>query len=146
LGTALASAGDVNNDGFDDILIGATWSDGFRGRAYLVYGKDSGWTTDADISTADASFLGANYYDYAGFAMASAGDLNKDGNDDFLISAAYFGSTSKGKIYLFYSDEPVYGDLDGDRDVDGEDLDLFANDLSQLDIGKFAEQFGCHKG
>jgi hypothetical protein len=146
LGIAVASAGDVNNDGFDDILIGATYADQYAGKGYLVYGRQSGWATNVDISTADASFLGENNYDYAGFALSPAGDLNKDGNDDFLISAAYFGSYYTGKAYFFYSDEPVYGDLDADRDVDASDVALLAQDLTQLDIEKFALQFGCHKG
>ena len=77
---------------------------------------------------------------------ADASYYGTNGNDDFLISAAYFGSYYTGKVYLFYSDAPVYGDLNGDRDVDAGDLALFASDLNQLDIEKFAQQFGYHNG
>ena len=85
-GDSVSMSGDVNNDGFDDILIGATWADQYTGRAYLVYGKGSGWAFDTPVAAADASFLGEATYDYAGFSMASAGDVNMDGNDDFLIN------------------------------------------------------------
>ena len=146
LGTSVACAGDVNNDGCDDILIGAAWADQYTGMGYLVYGKESGWGKDVAISSTDARFIGENTYDYAGFDLTSAGDINGDGNDDFLISAAYFGSYYTGKAYFFYSDDAVYGDLDDDRDVDAGDMARYAEDLSQLEIEKFARQFGYNNG
>jgi len=118
LGKAVSSAGDVNNDGFDDFLIGAPSADQWAGKAYLVLGKATGWAFDTAVSTADASFLGEAPYDYAGFTMSSAGDIDHDGNDEFMISAAYFGSTYTGKVYLFYGDDAVVGDLNADRIAD----------------------------
>ncbi len=101
LGSSVASAGDVNRDGLDDILFGASWKSQYSGKAYLILGKATGWVQDTDLSTADASFLGEGTYDYAGFAVASAGDVNDDGADDILISAAYDYS---GQTYLILSD------------------------------------------
>jgi hypothetical protein len=49
--------------------------------------------------------------------MAPAGDINRDGNHDFMVSAAYFGSYYTGKVYFFYGDGPVLGDLNEDRGV-----------------------------
>ena len=48
-GCSVAIAGDVNGDGYDDILIGAMWNDegGKKaGQTYLIFGKESGWTMD----------------------------------------------------------------------------------------------------
>jgi hypothetical protein len=96
-GVSVASAGDVSGDGLDDILIGATWRGQYTGKAYLILGKQTGWSLDTDLASADASFIGEGTYNYAGFAVASAGDLNGDGGADFLISAPY---KLAGETYL----------------------------------------------
>ena len=114
LGKPVSAAGDVNNDGYGDFFVGATWASHYTGKAYLIYGKASGWENNVSIGTADGSFLGEAAYDYAGFSLTAAGDINRDGNGDFLISAAYFGNYYTGKAYFFYSDAPVLGDLNGD--------------------------------
>lgn len=57
-GYSVASAGDVNGDGYADILIGAYQNDdggAKAGQTYLILGKASGWTMDIDLSAADAS-------------------------------------------------------------------------------------------
>ncbi len=118
LGSPVSAAGDVNNDGYDDFLVGATWTSQYTGRAYLIYGKVSGWANNVSISTADGSFLGEAPYDYAGFSLTATGDINQDGNDDFLIGAAYFGDYYTGKVYFLFSDAPVLGDLNGDGAID----------------------------
>ncbi len=106
-GNSLAGAGDVNGDGFDDILIGAEWNDeGGRlaGQAYLVFGKASGWAMDTDISNADASFNGENAEDWAGSSVAGGVDVNGDGYDDIIINAQVNdeGGTSAGQVYIFF--------------------------------------------
>jgi hypothetical protein len=104
-GSVLASAGDVNGDGFDDILIGALNNDGggdAAGKGYLILGKASGWHQNTSLSLADASFIGEHPGDWAGYSMAGAGDVNRDGLDDFLIGA-YRNSDSgmwAGQTYL----------------------------------------------
>jgi hypothetical protein len=75
-GSSVSSAGDVNNDGFSDIFIGAYNSDanGYNsGRAYIYFG---GTTPD---NTADAVFTGWASSDLYGISVASAGDVNNDG-------------------------------------------------------------------
>ena len=60
-GFSVAGAGDVNGDGYDDILIGAIGNDDggtYTGQTYLFFGKESGWSMDTDLSNADASFWG----------------------------------------------------------------------------------------
>src|SRR6266550_7362766 len=78
LGISVASAGDVNNDGFDDIIVGARSNDanGIQsGRVYLFYGPISGSLADTD---ADAINSGAPF-DEVGRTVAGVGDLNGDG-------------------------------------------------------------------
>ncbi|MCK5773642.1 MAG: FG-GAP repeat protein, partial [Thermoplasmata archaeon] len=89
-GIAISNNGDVNGDGYDDIVIGA-WGDEdgglTAGQTYLILGKASGWSVDAGLSNADASFWGEDAGDYSGFEVAGAGDVNGDGYDDILIGA-----------------------------------------------------------
>ena len=107
-GRSVAGAGDVNSDGYDDMLIGSYWNSGGGGTAgqtYLIFGKSTGWKMDVDLSNADASFLGENGLDYAGWAAISgAGDVNGDGYDDILIGASGNdeGGNSAGQSYLIF--------------------------------------------
>ena len=89
-GYTVSGAGDVNGDGFDDLLIGAYVDDDSgvnAGQTYLILGKASGWAMDTDLSAADASFRGEDSSDYSGIALSGAGDVNGDGFDDIIIGA-----------------------------------------------------------
>jgi predicted transcriptional regulator len=106
-GYPVVGAGDVNGDGFDDILIGANLNSesGIEaGQVYLIFGKATGWANDTDLSDADATFLGEADYDWAGYSIASAGDVNKDGYDDILIGASFNdeGGPEAGQAYLIF--------------------------------------------
>ncbi|MCK5253406.1 MAG: FG-GAP repeat protein, partial [Thermoplasmata archaeon] len=86
-GRVVAGAGDVNGDGFDDLLISAPGDDDGgqdAGQTYLVFGKASTWTMDTNLANADASFWGENAADSSGSTIAGAGDVNGDGYDDIL--------------------------------------------------------------
>jgi len=109
-GTSVASAGDVNGDGYDDILIGAPEDNeggSNAGAAYLILGPVSG---TIDLGTAHAKILGRSWSS-AGTSVASAGDVNGDGYDDILIGAPT-GSTG-GRAFL------VYGPVSGTVDLNG---------------------------
>ncbi len=102
-GLSVASAGDVNNDGFDDLLIGAP---GYApdattpdvGRAYLYLGSASG-----PAATPDWTGEGEGQRSSYGDALSGAGDIDGDGYDDFLIAASKHDvpAMDAGKVYLF---------------------------------------------
>ncbi|MEP3889307.1 MAG: hypothetical protein ABJN69_02500 [Hellea sp.] len=105
-GGSVSAAGDVNGDGIDDILIGASFADpnGFSsGESYVVFGQDDSVTPFAaslNLSALDGSngFVvnGINANDNSGISVSAAGDINGDGIDDILISAQLFESTIAG--------------------------------------------------
>jgi len=107
-GTNLAGVGDVNNDTYDDFIIGARKNDDGgtdAGKVYLILGKASGWTHDVSLSTANASFIGEAPSDYLGIKLTKGiGDVNGDGYNDILIPTRYNdeGGNLAGQVYLIF--------------------------------------------
>lgn len=134
-GFCVASAGDVNGDGYDDILIGAYMDEdfgGLGGQTYLILGKPSGWTMDNDLSQADASFIGEAINDYSGYSVAGAGDVNGDGYGDIIIGAygSNEGGSEAGQAYLVFGRAAGWSShtslADSDASFIGEDDGDFA--------------------
>jgi len=134
----------VNGDDYADLLIGAPHANG-TGAAYLVYGKAdffAGGSIDLDnLGTGGVVINGEVQDDLLGRALASLGDLNADGKDDFLLGAPGFdgGMTDKGRCYLIYGrdDFTTSFDLaDADLIIDGA-LDFEALGLSMGSAGNF---------
>jgi len=101
-GYSVAPAGDVNGDGYDDVIVGAHRNDGAgsdAGEAYVYHGSSSGLSATPDWSDqgeADSDEFGGN--------VASAGDVNGDGYDDVIVGAYGNdgGGTNAGKAYVYY--------------------------------------------
>jgi hypothetical protein len=103
LGDAVALVGDVNGDGFSDVVLGASGNDANAnnsGESYVVYG---GKTHSSPMSAANADIrlqgVGANTL--AGGSVSSAGDFNGDGFDDLLIGATN-ANVAPGQAYLVF--------------------------------------------
>lgn len=99
-GASVSGAGDVNGDGFKDVIVGARQNDAGgnnAGSAYLFLGG----TTVNNVP--DAVFSGSNSNDEFGFSVANAGDVNKDGYTDLIIGTPYNdqSGTDAGKVNLY---------------------------------------------
>ena len=102
-GYDLAVAGDVNGDGFNDLLVGASGYqvDGGLGAAYLAYGPI---TEDTALSTTGARFVGEADWDDVGRSISS-GEVNGDGYSDLVISAKNHEAPeapNAGAVYIVY--------------------------------------------
>ena len=103
-GWALDS-GDVNDDGIDDILIGAPGAKtggSSNGKVYIVYGSSS--LNDTNLTEANASFWGESYTDSAGDRVVS-GDINNDTIEDIIIGSTgglNLDSVAAGRAYVVY--------------------------------------------
>lgn len=107
------ACGDVNGDGYDDLLITASQWNEAMGRAYLYYGGKN-------MDTApDFIFTGEGAGDLFGDGGAALGDINGDGYDDVLVGAPGFsGGTEDGRVYIFYGGPHM--DDNADLILDGE--------------------------
>lgn len=108
-GYSVSSAGDVNGDGFDDILVGAPASDANAGESYVIFGSDQAFSANLDLSTLDGSngfaLQGALVGDSIGWSVSAAGDVNDDGVDDIIIGAPYGdpgGVNAAGESYVIF--------------------------------------------
>jgi len=105
-GCSIAPLGDVNMDGYDDIIIGSSYDDiaGIdAGRAYIYFGGPAMDTTP-DLQLAGQA--GSRF----GFSVASAGDFNGDGFNDIMVGAPYVehDGISKGWTYVFGGGDLLY--------------------------------------
>ena len=108
LGISAGTAGDVNNDGYDDVIIGATYSDSVwfggsaddGGKAFVYLGSATGLGTTAVWSIAETVQGDADL----GRAVGTAGDVNGDGYDDVIIGAPGYstGINVPGRAYVYY--------------------------------------------
>jgi Ca2+-binding RTX toxin-like protein len=115
-GTSVSGAGDFNDDGLADLVVGARRDDpngGGSGAAFVVYGKST--TTAVELSDVEAGtggFIinGVSASDYAGQSVSGAGDVNGDGADDVIVGA-YFddpnGTASGASFVVFGTPAPV---------------------------------------
>ncbi|MGB0717425.1 MAG: integrin alpha, partial [Phycisphaerae bacterium] len=113
-GFSISAAGDVNQDGIDDLLIGAYPADpdgmNFAGETYLIFGRpdicETGRVELASLNGTNGVMLtGRNAADLSGHHVADVGDLNNDGIDDFAVSAIWAdpaGTSEGGEVYVVW--------------------------------------------
>ncbi|HEX9312107.1 MAG TPA: integrin alpha, partial [Actinomycetota bacterium] len=96
-GTSVASAGDVNGDGYDDVVVGAPlYGPGDPGAAFLFLGSALG-----PSATPDWTARGRQPGAWFGWSVASAGDVNGDGYADVIVGARFYGPDDGGAAFLF---------------------------------------------
>ncbi|MBE9193324.1 FG-GAP repeat protein [Gloeocapsopsis crepidinum LEGE 06123] len=108
-GGSVSNAGDVNGDGFDDLIVGAYDANRIgrfgTGASYVVFGKASGFDANLDLATLDGSngfaINGINELDSSGSSVSNAGDVNGDGVADLIIGAPR-GNIDTGASYVIF--------------------------------------------
>jgi len=143
-------SGDFNNDGIDDVIIGAYLAEGAgattnaEGETYIIYGPTN-QSGEFSLANANVTFYGITVADFSGYTVDS-GDFNNDGIDDVIIGAFYAegagGTTdSEGETYIIYgptnqsgefsladANVTFYGIEEGDNSGSGASSGDFNND------------------
>jgi hypothetical protein len=102
LGSSVSTAGDVNGDGYDDVIAGAPHADEDEGVTFIFFGSDTGLSADPDWTVpgdqAEAQF---------GSSVASAGNVNGDAYDDVVVGAPFYDSDQidDGAVFAFYGSD-----------------------------------------
>ncbi|MFC1467692.1 IPT/TIG domain-containing protein [Verrucomicrobiota bacterium] len=109
-GSSVSGAGDVNDDGFDDFIIGAYNANSGAGAAYVIFGKSGGYPSLLWLSNLNGSTgfrldgtTGSN--NHSGRSVSGVGDVNDDGIDDLLVGAPGSnapGGSSSGSCYVLF--------------------------------------------
>ncbi|SET61129.1 MopE-related protein [Stigmatella erecta] len=119
-GAALLGPGDINADGFNDVLIGAPGHTTNTGAVYVVYGTAARFPASTALGVG-ARYTGPANGSEAGRALAALGDVDGDGAADFAVGAPGFTSNS-GAVYLILGHGPRWWYPDNDNDRFGKDV------------------------
>lgn len=104
------ATGDINGDGFADLLIGAYGHNNLTGRSYVVFGgREVGSTGLLSLSNLNGingfKLDGEAIGDYSGYAVSAAGDINGDDQVDLIIGAV--SHNGKGRNYVVFGDSEI---------------------------------------
>ena len=147
-GTAVSEAGDVNNDGIDDILITAISVDANgnedAGAGYVIFGNEDGFPDDLDLTTINGTngfaLNGISADDFTGFSASGGEDFNGDDIDDLLISSPQIdpgGRDRAGRTYVVFGREDGFAD-ELDLSTIGGDNGFTINGIDAGDASGFS--------
>ncbi len=118
-GQIVGGAGDLNGDGFDDLVVGTPQNDDGAsqnaGAAYLLYGAASlSATYQMNGAGVNVTIIGKGANDYLGLNVIGTGDVNEDGIDDLLIGADQNddGAANGGAAYILLGGSSLAADFD----------------------------------
>jgi hypothetical protein len=105
LGVSVAGAGDINGDGYDDVIVGARFYDAGQadeGAAFVFPGSASG-VASGNPATAAAQLEADQANANLGYSVAGAGDVDGDGYDDVIVGSRFYdaGQTNEGTAFVF---------------------------------------------
>ncbi|WP_435263269.1 HYR-like domain-containing protein [Tenacibaculum sp. nBUS_03] len=154
-GYQVSTAGDINNDGIDDLMF----SDPFRrhalgsemGETYIVFGKRSAFPSVFNVSDIDGTngfvFLGGAAFDQSALSIDSAGDINNDGINDIIIGARSARWTdTTGKCYIVYGSSNPFPALLKAVDLNGTNGFTIKGNADGEAIGNFVAGLGDVNG
>ena len=108
-GVSVNSAGDINADGFNDVVVGTEISGpNFSGSAYVIFGGTSGFPSLMNLTNLDGNngfvFHGVAANNQAGRSVSGIGDINGDGLDDLIVGApgAGINGSNSGSSYVVF--------------------------------------------
>jgi len=107
-GYTIANAGDVNNDGKNDLIVSAPYYNSITGRVYIFFGTENP-PDSIYASGANVTIDGEYQYSQFGFSVSSVGDLNNDGVDDIIV-----GCIDK-HIYIFHGGSNLTGNINASQ-------------------------------
>ncbi|MBG1269303.1 Ig-like domain-containing protein, partial [Nostoc sp. WHI] len=144
-GKSVSNAGDINGDGFDDLIIGAFIAspngNNFAGESYVVFGSSSGFGASFELSSLNGSngfvLNGIDAGDFSGSSVSNAGDINGDGFDDLIIGASSAdpnGNNFAGESYVVFGSSSGFGASLNLSSLDGSNGFV----LNGIDAGDFS--------
>ena len=121
-GISVSTAGDVNGDGYADLIVGAYGASNngriYSGSAYVLFGKASGFA-NIDLASLGASdgyrIDGAVADDLCGGSVSTAGDVNGDGYADLIVAASYASNNGRaysGSAYVLFGKASGFSNID----------------------------------
>ncbi len=135
-GLVVSGAGDINNDGIDDVIIGAPNADVNgnvnSGQVYTVFGANAGLTSPIELSSLDGTngftFSGTPLQNQIGDFVSALGDFNDDGIDDLGIGSPATGAN--GEVYILYGSGTPFAAALNSASLDGTNGFIITDDGS----------------